>query len=195
MPKTYSEIERENIRRNLIHEAEKKLKGKGVKATSVDELTQAACIPKGTFYLFFSSKEELFYYMLISFREEMQEKLLSRLQELDENHIVTSLTDVFSLLVHEIYTRGIYRLYDEGQLVIISRKLPIGTMEEEREKLYSFFRELFSYFAIDDEREMRRFYDAFMLVQYSLLKAENVEDPEAAIRMLLRGLILQLVGE
>lgn len=195
MPKTYSEVERENIRRSLIREAEKSLSGKGVKDTSVDDLVRAVCIPKGTFYLFFPSKEELFYQMLVSFREEMQERLLSRLQELDENHIVTSLTEVFSLLVHEIYIRGIYRLYDEGQLILVARKLPAGTIEGEREKLYSFFRELFSYFAIDDEKEMQCFYDAFMLIQYSLLKADNIENPEEAVRMLLRGLILQLVGE
>ena len=67
MPKTYTEEERKNIRLMLIEEAEKALFHGGVESVSVDELVRRVSIPKGTFYLFFKSKEELFLSVLSSF--------------------------------------------------------------------------------------------------------------------------------
>ena len=52
MPKKYSQSERENIRKDLIRQAERCLYYKGIGGTSVDELVRAVRIPKGTFYLF-----------------------------------------------------------------------------------------------------------------------------------------------
>ena len=195
MPKIYSEEEKENIKEILIKEAEGRLFHGGVESVTVDELVKSAAIPKGTFYLFFSSKEELFLSMLSSFHKEMEAVMLSRLQELDENHIVTSLTEVFSLLMDNIYQRGIYRLYDKREVNIISRKVGLDAFEKEKKGLFAFFKEIFSYFAIDDEKELEAFFNSFMLLQYSLFYVEEIKDPMKAIRTLLRGLMLQLVGE
>ena len=64
MPKKYSQSERENIRKDLIRQAERCLYYKGIGGTSVDELVRAVRIPKGTFYLFYPSKEDLFLQVL-----------------------------------------------------------------------------------------------------------------------------------
>lgn len=195
MPKIYSSDEKENIRKILIMEAERMLFHGGIESTTVDSLVKSAGIPKGTFYLFFPSKEELFLEVLVSFRSEMENVMLSRLQELDENHIVTSLTEVFSLLMENIYNRGIYRLYDKRELNLIARKTGYERIYSERNSLFSFFREIFSYFAIDDEADMESFCSAFMVLQYALLSSDEIKDPLKAMRTLLRGLMLQLVGE
>ena len=61
MPKVYSNEERQNIKERLKCEANILMREKGVKKTTVDELVKRVDIPKGTFYLFYSSKEELFF--------------------------------------------------------------------------------------------------------------------------------------
>ena len=61
MPKSYSEQEREYIRNRLKEEAAKCLASYGVRRTTVDEIVRRVNIPKGTFYLFYPSKELLLF--------------------------------------------------------------------------------------------------------------------------------------
>ena len=195
MPKKYSVQEKENIRKDLLLHASRSLFHKGVQDISVDELVKKAGIPKGTFYLFYKTKEELFIDLRVSFRLDVQEEMLSMLQELDENHIVTSLTTVFSHLAEEIYSKGIYRLLDEQQLQIISRKSDEDIFKRESGALLDFFKELFGYFAIDDSSDIAAFFSAFMMIVFSMESAQRIKNPLSAWNLLLRGLMLQLVGE
>ncbi|MFH1513530.1 MAG: helix-turn-helix domain-containing protein, partial [Bacillota bacterium] len=59
MPKSFSDAERAYIKERLLREAEACLAAYGVRKTTVDELVRRAGIPKGTFYLFYASKEAL----------------------------------------------------------------------------------------------------------------------------------------
>ena len=195
MPKKYSEVEKANIKKDLRLHAERSLFHKGVKGTIVDELVNLAMIPKGTFYLFYETKEALFFDVLVSFRLQMQDEMMAMLQELDENHIVTSLTTVFAYLVENMYRRGIFRLLNEEEMHMISRKNEEDIYKKERRELLSFFRELFSLFAIDDKDDIDAFFNSFLLIVYSMNYADRMKKPLDAWRMLLRGLILQLVGE
>ena len=108
MPKIYSPEEKENIRKALRREAGKCLALYGVRKTTVDELVKRVDIPKGTFYLFYDSKEALFFDLLSSFADEVETEYLSMLQEIDENHIVTSLTDIFYALLSRFYDEEDY---------------------------------------------------------------------------------------
>ena len=195
MPKKYSEVEKTNIKRDLRLHAERSLFHKGVKGTSVDELVKLAMIPKGTFYLFYETKEALFFDVLVSFRHQMQDEMMAMLQELDENHIVTSLTTVFAYLIENMYRRGIFRLLNEEEMHMISRKNEEDIYMRERKELLSFFRELFNLFAIDDKDDIDAFFNSFLIIVYSMNYADRMKKPLDAWRMLLRGLILQLVGE
>lgn len=60
MPKAFSEHEKETIRAQMREKGKKLFEKQGLKKTSVDELTEAAGISKGAFYLFYESKEELY---------------------------------------------------------------------------------------------------------------------------------------
>jgi AcrR family transcriptional regulator len=64
LPKAFSEQEKEVIRAQLREKAKKLIEKHGLKKTSVDEITEAAGISKGAFYLFYESKEELFLELL-----------------------------------------------------------------------------------------------------------------------------------
>ena len=60
MPRGFTEIEKENIRRMLLESCQASWKKYGYRHTSVDTLCLGAGISKGAFYKFFKSKEELF---------------------------------------------------------------------------------------------------------------------------------------
>lgn len=195
MPKKYSETEKTNIRRDLRRAAQRSLFHKGVRGTSVEDLVRQAAIPKATFYLFYRTKEDLYIDVLTDFRTTMQDEMLSLLQELDENHIVSSLTTVFMHLVENIYRKGIYRLLAEDELAVATRKSEVDVVRREEDELIAFFRELFGFFAIEDKDDIAAFWSAFLAIVYSMEGAERMEKPLESWRLLIRGLMLQLVGE
>jgi AcrR family transcriptional regulator len=78
MPRAFTEQEKERIRIRLMDAAREHLERLGPRRTRVEDLTRAAGISKGAFYLFFGSREELFFAVLerfeAGFREEMRER-------------------------------------------------------------------------------------------------------------------------
>ena len=75
MPKSYSEQEREYIRKRLKEEAAKCLARYGVRRTTVDEIVKRVNIPKGTFYLFYKSKELLLFEVIQEQQEHVNREL------------------------------------------------------------------------------------------------------------------------
>ena len=193
MPKKYTETEKENIRKALLREGGECLRLYGVKKTTVDELVRRVDIPKGTFYLFYEHKEALFLDMITTFISELENLYLMKLQELDENHIVTSLTDIFFTILWKFYTDGLYRFLDGNELELVLRKY--GNVE--RDKLKGSFRpileSLFSYFSIEDENDINSFAKGYEALLYILLHVDKIENKESTLRFLIRGLVLQMV--
>ncbi len=64
MAKSFTEIEKDNIRKRLISECEINWSKYGYKKTNIDELCSKSGIAKGSFYTFFDSKEKLFFEVL-----------------------------------------------------------------------------------------------------------------------------------
>lgn len=77
----FSKEENERIRKNLIDEAKKRALTVGMRKTSVEELTDAVGISKGSFYKYFDSKELLFFTVLEEIHSELYavaKKMLER---------------------------------------------------------------------------------------------------------------------
>ena len=193
MPKTYTETERDNIRRDLREAASLCLRKYGVRHTTVDELVHMVNIPKGTFYLFYPNKESLFLDALVTFTKEEEGKYLEHLEELDENHIVTSLTTVFFEMAISFYNSGLYRFLDDNQLAIVMRNLDETDKVRFETSRTSFITKILDYFSIDDEDDISAFSSAFNSVFYLMLHDDEIKDFEKALRTLIRGLVLQLV--
>jgi AcrR family transcriptional regulator len=64
MPKGFTDKEKVLINEQLMEQARKFLVSHGMRKTSVEDLTRGAGISKGAFYLFYGSKEELFFEVL-----------------------------------------------------------------------------------------------------------------------------------
>lgn len=76
MAKSFTEREKENIKRKLQEACRQSWTQYGYKKTGVDELCRLAGISKGAFYLFFESKEALFCEVLCSVQKEICEAAL-----------------------------------------------------------------------------------------------------------------------
>ncbi len=129
MPKKFNEQEREWIRRKLLEYGRRSFETIGLKKTSVEELTKAAGIAQGSFYMFFGSKEELFYEILQEEERSIRGKLL---QSLESESVVTKegirrfLLDAFRLIERSPLMRHTLL---EGEMEQLIRKLPKELLE------------------------------------------------------------------
>lgn len=81
MARSFSEREKENIRKSLIDVCKQCWTQYGYKKTSVDEICKQVGISKGAFYLFFESKEALFCEVLCSVQHEICEMAAAAMEE------------------------------------------------------------------------------------------------------------------
>ena len=81
MARSFSEREKENIRKSLMDICKQNWTQYGYKKTSVDEICKQAGISKGAFYLFFESKEALFCEVLCSVQREICEMAEAAMEE------------------------------------------------------------------------------------------------------------------
>lgn len=124
MPKSFSDSEREYIKQRLIQEAKKSLIKYGVRKTTVDELVKRVNIPKGTFYLFYKSKELLFFDVFKAFHDEVQEKLTSEIKGLKTGINAQKLTVLIFNLYKTVEESSILKSITSGEMELILRKLP-----------------------------------------------------------------------
>ena len=79
MPKAWSEREKEYIKKTLLSEGKTLFEKYGLQKTTVDDIVHAAQISKGSFYIFYQSKEELYFDVLDSVEQELREKIFENL--------------------------------------------------------------------------------------------------------------------
>ncbi|MGD6834476.1 TetR/AcrR family transcriptional regulator [Sutcliffiella halmapala] len=128
MSKGFSNEEKEVIHEKLLSKGKELFERFGLQKTSISQLTKAVGIAQGTFYLFHSSKEELYFTIL----EQEEEKLKATIL----NHITTPMTaEAFmQLLLYSIKTIEenpfIQQLFQQNEMERLMRKLPLERMEK-----------------------------------------------------------------
>lgn len=85
MPRGFTEQEREQIRARLIEAGREQFGRFGLVKTNVAELARAAGIAKGSFYLFFDSKEELLMTVLVELGDAAHAEVLEQLEAVDDD--------------------------------------------------------------------------------------------------------------
>lgn len=134
MAKKFSEQEKEIIRNKLLEHGKKLFVTYGLNKTSIYDLTKRAGIAQGTFYLFFSSKEELFFDIIEVEEEKAKERLLSEAfqsENLTKDGFKRFLyQSIFLLNDHPI----LRLLYEEEVMERLLRKLPPEKIAQHTEK-------------------------------------------------------------
>lgn len=123
MAKGFSEQEKEAIQQKLMDAAEECWGRYGLKKTSVDELVNMAKISKGSFYLFYPSKEHLFMDVFDRIDKRIKGEMFQALQNTSG-----SKKEIFSSVISRLFkeaqkTPWILNMY-EGDLELLMRKLP-----------------------------------------------------------------------
>lgn len=197
MPKSFSEKEREMITSNLRRAAAESMQRVGIKKTTVDELVKAAHIPKGTFYLFYDSKELLLFEVIEKWHDELHTKLAAKASMMAESTDANSITDLIMSVFGELFNTGFYELMASGELDALIRRLPDSRMTEHLKSDDKDMEIIFSLLPPIDEHKKRLFSAALRALFFTVAhKREIGEDIfDDTLRLCLRGLLLQMLED
>lgn len=130
----FSEEEKKRIRAKLLAAGRELFGTFGLKKTGIREITQAVGISQGAFYLFFPSKEALYFAIL----ELEEKKIKNRLLEAARKGGVSDFERVKNLLLEglkQVYENQIIRrLYTEQEYELLIRKLSPDLLESHNQQ-------------------------------------------------------------
>ena len=128
MPRSFTEREKENIKRSLQEACKQSWTQYGYKKTSVDDLCKQVGISKGAFYIFFESKEALFCEVLCS----VQEQIYNAASEVINKHKDKyGVAEALKLIYREYDKNNFLYDSDSTDFTILMNKLS----EEQAEKI------------------------------------------------------------
>jgi len=197
MPKALSAQERETIQNRLKSEARQCLRTLGIKKTTVDELVGRVHIPKGTFYLFYQSKELLFFDVLMDFHNELQADLISvveQQQTLNTKNLVTILYSLFK----RVDGSFLAAMIQNNDIELLMRKLPPQLVQDHQRTDDLSMEHFLSFLPLTlEEHRVQVFSAALRAVFLSMLhKSEIGEDVfDEALLLMLTGIVAQLLEE
>ena len=168
----------------------------GIRRTTVDEIVKRVNIPKGTFYLFYKSKELLLFDVIQEQHELINQKLYQEISRLaDEPFSVEKLTDVIFEFYKMTEEMPMFQLMDSQEIELLVRKLPREVVEAHLQDDTDSIQKLFSFLPVKKEVDIKVVSAAFHAIYYATLhKNEIGEDGyDEALRMLIHGLIVQVL--
>lgn len=81
MPAIFNEQNREAVRAKMLENGYELMKRYGVKRMTVADIAKASGLAKGTFYTFFTSKEEFIYQIIVQRRELAKQKYVDMVEQ------------------------------------------------------------------------------------------------------------------
>lgn len=130
MPKGFSEREKERIRAGLLTQGQALFGAHGLRKTNVEDLTKAIGISKGAFYLFYDSKEALFFEIIKQFEQEFRVTILHDAWQPGmsaRQHVKM----VFTRALTSWKTHPLLRSFGQEDYAYLLRKLPEERMQAE----------------------------------------------------------------
>ena len=206
MPKIYSDEEKKNIIAKLKNEANKLMQEKGVKKTTVDELVKRVGIPKGTFYLFYPSKEMLLFEVSQDFHEHVDEYITNgfckiinsknkSMDEMDFSDCVEEITDVILGAMEITYHSCLRVLLIPESMTLILSKIPNEVLEKHRQEDRHIGWELFKGLCVKKGMSLDAVVGAFMMIIFGAMYKREIGENnwKERMRIAIRGIVLQLV--
>jgi AcrR family transcriptional regulator len=195
MPKTYSDKEKEHIKNKLKEAANEYLRLYGVKKTTVDELVKRVNIPKGTFYLFYESKELLLFDAINELHNELQSQLLKDISLLSGDIGTEQLTDLICRIIKRIDQTYLLQIMTNGDMELIMRKLPDDIVSEHLKHDDFSMEQFIALIPQAKGKSVETFSGALRGIFLTLLYKREIgkEVFEESLRLMIRGIVLQLM--
>jgi AcrR family transcriptional regulator len=195
MPR-FSEREKERIYEKLREEGEKLFVQHGLRKVTVDELSQAAGIAKGTFYHFYESKEHLFMDINVKIQFKLWERMNTVLEDNKALPPKELTRKIFMTMAAFSGEFSLINMMNQDTMEQLIRKLPPEVVEKHVKEDSEFLRKLEKYgvrFKIDRDLAAKIFEHVYL--SSINMKFETKETQAAILILLLNGAIDQIVED
>lgn len=146
MPKIVTEHEKEMVREAMHTKGIELIRKKGIKRVTVEDITIATNIGKGSFYSYYNSKEELLYTIIKKSEKRMFERVESVLSEKIKlkERLVKALKEIY------LAADSIVLYVSPADIEFLLRKLPDEAADWEASKSNDYFSRTLSLCGIDE---------------------------------------------
>ncbi len=166
MARSFTEREKENIKRSLQDACKQSWTQYGYKKTSVDDLCKQVGISKGAFYLFFESKESLFCEVLCSVQEQICNGALEVIEKHKEKY---GAAEALKLIYREYDKNNFLCDSDSTDFTILMNKLSQEQAKKIQESNHMsqqlFFSQAYLKFKVDADLAMSVIYSLIMNIK------------------------------
>ncbi len=143
MPRTFTKIEKERIRKDLIRAMSELIVEKGIRKTNIDYLVKASHISKGAFYLFYDSKEMLIFEAIRSAQDDARSYFLNEINNAKGNS-AAKLKKILLSIFNIFETNPLLKVISQSEeMYWLKRSLPDKVKLEEYESDEIFFNSVF----------------------------------------------------
>ncbi|TWH81794.1 TetR/AcrR family transcriptional regulator [Sedimentibacter saalensis] len=197
MPKSYSSQEKEYIVKRLKEEAYNCLNLYGVKKTTVDELVRRVNIPKGTFYLFYDSKELLLFDVVNDLHDEIQKHFIREANLIKGRITAENLTNLLFKVYKMVDDTFLLKVMTNGELELIIRKLPNEIVEKHFRDDYAMMEKFMELIPHVKEKNVQYFSGALRGVFLTMLHKREIGEEvfDGSLKLMINGLVIQLMEE
>ena len=196
MPKSYSDQEREYIKQRLKEEAAACMAQYGIRRTTVDELVKRVNIPKGTFYLFYKSKELLLFDVILEQHEIVDQKLYEAVSRISGSEFTAEkLTDVIFQFFKMAEEMPVLKLLNSEEVELLTRKLPSEVVAEHFGNDADMIEKVFARLPVKEGIDANVFSAAFHAIYFATLHKTEIGEQQydQALWMLIYGVVSQLL--
>lgn len=196
MPKSYSEQERAYIRKRLKEEAAACMGQYGIRRTTVDEIVKRVNIPKGTFYLFYQSKELLLFDVILEQHELINQKLVQAVSQISGPAFsADKLTDVIFRFFKMAEELPVLKLLNSEEVELLVRKLPEDVVAEHFGNDTDTVEQVFSLLPLKKDVDIKQISAAFHAIYFATLHKKEIgqDQYDQALRMLIHGVVTQII--
>lgn len=195
LPKCYTDQEKEYIKHRLKEEAGKCLIQYGIRRTTVDDIVKRVQIPKGTFYLFYQSKELLLYDVILEEHDRIEEELVQAVSQMQDNEFDTEqLIQVIYDFFKKSSVSPVLKILNSNEIELLARKLPAGVLEKHIEHDNDLIEDVLTKLTLNADMDKNVLGAAFRAIYFITLHRDSIGEDyfEKSLYLLIRGLVLQL---
>lgn len=207
MPRRFSEQEEQHIREALREAARSIMGPRGVRKTTIDQLAHAAGISKGSFYRFYSSKEQLALELLQTWERSFHQTIEQRFRSARPAGSAETAEVLKAVFVEDfpqqMMLSGMQGLFDVQEIEYLRQRAPqeyIQSMDEQDLRLFERLKPLFRQAGLTvagDDRviiaALRLLFDAALsALQHPGQGPLRAEHYHEAVARLIEGLFLVL---
>ena len=196
MPRAFNERERNLIKERIRKAAASLMIRNGVRHTTIDAIVKSAMIPKGTFYLFYATKEELLFEVLENEHEKMEKSILEQISKVNPSTInPDSATELIYSFYKMVDEHPLLATISREDVTLISQRLPEERISKHLEEDRNMSAKLMRFLPLKDGMTVETVSSSLHAIYFTMLHLKETADDksEELLKLIIRGIMIQIL--